>query len=93
MAIYLSISMVDDVVDILAEAYGENALCAVVYRASQPEEKVIVTQLKNLIEKVKAEKITKTALIIIGKVLDIDKEKGSPASKLYQKDFQHGYRK
>ena len=93
MAIYLSISMVDEVVDALAEAYGKNAICAVVYRASQPEEKVIVTQLKHLIEKVKAEKITKTALIIVGKMLDLKNEKGQSTSKLYHKNFKHGYRK
>jgi len=93
MAIYLSISMVDEVVDILAGAYGKNARCAVVYRASQPQEKVIVTQLKHLIENVKAEKITKTALIIVGKMLDLDQEKGTSTSKLYHKDFKHGYRK
>ena len=93
MAIYLSISMVDEVADILAGAYGKEALCAVVYRASQPEEKVIVTQLKHLIEKVRAENITKTALIIVGKMLDLNKEKGQFTSKLYHKDFKHGYRK
>ncbi|MGD8262436.1 MAG: precorrin-4 C(11)-methyltransferase [Desulfobacterales bacterium] len=93
MAIYLSISMVDEVVDILAGAYGKNAMCAVVYRASQPEEKLIVTQLKHLIGRVKAEKITKTALIIVGKMLDLNQEKRQFTSKLYHKNFKHGYRK
>ncbi|MCP5048928.1 MAG: precorrin-4 C(11)-methyltransferase, partial [bacterium] len=68
MAIYLSMSMIDEVTGILAAAYGMNASCAVVYRASQPEENIIVTPLKELAKRVKAEKITKHALIIVGKV-------------------------
>ena len=92
MAIYLSMSMVDDVAGILAGAYGKNAVCAVIYRASQPEEKVIVTTLKKLAERVDAEKITKHALIIVGKVLEVDPDNLKHKSKLYDKDFKHGCR-
>jgi precorrin-4/cobalt-precorrin-4 C11-methyltransferase len=92
MAIYLSMSMADEVAGILAAAYGQNATCAVVYRASQPEEKVIVTSLKKLAERVEAEKITKHALIIIGRVLDVDPENLQHKSKLYDKEFKHGCR-
>ena len=93
MAIYLSMSMVDDVAAILAGAYGEKATCAVVYRASQPEEKVMVTTLNKLAERVETEKITKHALIIAGKVLDVKPENLKHKSKLYDKDFKHGCRK
>jgi precorrin-4/cobalt-precorrin-4 C11-methyltransferase len=92
MAIYLSMSMVDDVAGILAGAYGKNAACAVVYRASQPEEKVIVTTLNKLAEQVEAEKITKHALIIVGKVLDVKPENLKHKSKLYDSEFKHGCR-
>ncbi len=92
MAIYLSMSMADEIAGILAAAYGQNASCAVVYRASQPEEKVILTKLKNLAERVEAEKITKQALIIVGKVLDVDPENLKHKSKLYDKEFKHGCR-
>jgi precorrin-4/cobalt-precorrin-4 C11-methyltransferase len=92
MAIYLSMSMVDDVGGILADAYGQNAACAVVYRASQPEEKVIVTTLEKLAERVEAEKITKHALIIVGKVLDVKPENLKHKSKLYDSEFKHGCR-
>ena len=77
---------------ILASAYGKNATCAVVYRASQPEEKVVVTTLKKLAERVEAEKITKHALIIIGKVLDVSPENLQHKSKLYDREFKHGCR-
>jgi len=92
MAIYLSMSMVNEVAGILATAYGKNATCAVVYRASQPEEKVVVTTLKKLAERVEAEKITKHALIIIGKVLDVSPENLQHKSKLYDREFKHGCR-
>ncbi len=93
MAIYLSLSMADEVAGILAAAYGRNATCAVVYRASQPQEKVIVTTLKKLAERVAAEKITKHALIIVGKVLDVDSDNLQHKSKLYDKKFKHGCRR
>jgi precorrin-4/cobalt-precorrin-4 C11-methyltransferase len=93
MAIYLSISMVAEVASILADAYGENAHCAVVYRASQPDEKVIVVRLKDLEKEVRAAKITKQALIIVGKTLAIDPDSLVHKSKLYDREFKHGWRK
>jgi precorrin-4/cobalt-precorrin-4 C11-methyltransferase len=92
MAIYLSMSMANEVAGILTAAYGKNATCAVVYRASQPEEKVIVTTLKKLAERIEAEKITKHALIIVGKVLDVSPENLQHKSKLYDREFKHGCR-
>ena len=93
MAIYLSMSMIDDVVRILVDAYGEDSPCAVVYRASQPEEKIIVAHLKDMADRVKTEKITRQALIVVGKALEIDVDNLKFKSKLYDENFKHGYRK
>lgn len=93
MAIYLSISMIDEVAGVLASAYGDEAPCAVVYRASHPEEKVVITRLKTLAEKVKSEKITKQAVIVVGKTLGVEAGKFMYKSKLYDKNFKHEYRK
>ena len=93
MAIYLSISMVNEVAGILAEAYGRDSRCAVVFRASQPEEKVIVTSLKELAKKVRSEKITKQAVIVVGKVLEVNTDNLIYKSKLYDKTFKHEFRK
>lgn len=92
MAIYLSMSVIDEVSKILCDAYGENSTCAVVYRASQPEEKIILTPLKELTARVATEKIDKHALIIVGKVLEINPDEIIPKSKLYDKKFKHEYR-
>ncbi|MGB5747254.1 MAG: precorrin-4 C(11)-methyltransferase [Desulfobacterales bacterium] len=89
MAIYLSMSAIDEVSEILSHAYGGNSPCAVVYRASQPEEKIILTPLKDLVARVVAEKITKHALIIVGKVLAINPDDIMHKSKLYDKKFKH----
>jgi precorrin-4/cobalt-precorrin-4 C11-methyltransferase len=93
MAIYLSIALIDDVAKILAESYGADATCAVVYCVSQPDERIIITRLKDLAQKAKAEKIVRNALIIVGKVLDVEPIKLKQKSKLYDKNFKHGHRK
>ena len=93
MAIYLSISMIDEVAAILADAYGKDSKCAVVYRASQPEEQILVTRLKDLAHKVRAAKITKQALIVAGKTLQVDTDNLVYKSKLYNKNFKHEFRK
>ncbi len=92
MAIYLSIAMIDEVAAILAKTYGKDATCAVVYRASQPDEKVITTRIKNLARNVKKENITRQAVIIVGKVLDVSHADLMYTSKLYHKKFCHGHR-
>ncbi len=92
MAIYLSISLIEQVEEVLKKAYGEDASCAVVFRASQPEEKIIVTRLGDLAQRVKSENITHQAVIIVGKIMDVGKADLKYKSKLYDKDFSHGYR-
>jgi precorrin-4/cobalt-precorrin-4 C11-methyltransferase len=93
MAIYLSMSVIDEIAQILCDAYGENSTCAVVYRASHPEEKIILTPLKKLAAKVVTQKITKQALVIVGRVLDISPDNMVHKSKLYDKNFTHACRK
>ena len=92
MAIYLSINLVDEVETILKNAYGDDAACAVVFRASHPDEKIIITTLGDLATRVREEKITRQALIIVGKVLDARQEGLKYRSKLYDKAFKHGCR-
>jgi precorrin-4/cobalt-precorrin-4 C11-methyltransferase len=92
MAIYLSMGQIDAVADVLGKAYGADAPCAVVYRASQPDEKVIRTRVRELAARVRAEGITRQALIIVGRVLGIGMEELKAKSKLYDKNFEHGFR-
>ncbi len=93
MAVYLSISMIDEVSKILLESYGDNAPAVVAYRVSQPDEKIIRTKIKNLPEVVKMEGITRQALIIVGRVLEAREAGLKERSKLYDKGFSHSFRK
>jgi precorrin-4/cobalt-precorrin-4 C11-methyltransferase len=85
--------MIEEVAAVLAKSYGLDAACAVVYRASQPDEKVISTKLRDLAGDVKKENITRQALIIVGKVLEYSHDDPVTPSKLYDKQFKHGHRK
>jgi precorrin-4/cobalt-precorrin-4 C11-methyltransferase len=92
MAIYLSITLVEKVSEILKKAYGPEAICAVAFRVSQPEEKILMCRIDELQTVVEEENITHQALIIVGKVLDALRKGPSFKSRLYDKDFVHGYR-
>jgi precorrin-4/cobalt-precorrin-4 C11-methyltransferase len=93
MAIYLSIGMIDQVAEVLSAAYGPEAHCAVVYRASQPEERIITTRIDRLSADVAAAGIARQAVIIVGKVLEVSLESLKARSKLYDAGFSHGHRK
>lgn len=92
MAIYLSVAMIDAVIETLQSAYGPDAIGAVVYRASQPEEKVMVAPLSDLAAQVREAQVKNQALIIVGPPVGLRHENIQHASKLYDKSFSHGYR-
>ncbi len=90
MVLFLSAGMADRVSRELIEGgYPEETAAAVVYKATWPDEKVIYTTVGNLARDMEENDISKTALIIIGNVLDSEYE----LSKLYDKNFETGFRK
>lgn len=94
MAIYLSITLIEEVATVLIKAYGEEATAAVAFRVSQPEEKILYTPLKDLVDTVRSNNINHQALIIVGKPLE-GRNKGTGLthkSRLYAKEFTHAYR-
>lgn len=93
MAIYLSTGMMARVATILQEAYGRQAPCAVVYRASQPDEQIVRATLDTVAAELTQRKIDRQAVIIVGKVLDVGLEQFRQRSKLYDAGFSHGYRR
>jgi precorrin-4/cobalt-precorrin-4 C11-methyltransferase len=88
MAIFLSISMIDKVVEKLRKGYGRNVPIAVVERATWEDERIITGTLDNIAEKVRAANITKCAQILVGDFIDCHYEK----SKLYDGSFTHMFR-
>ncbi len=89
MCIFLGISMIDKVVDELLEGYDEETPIAVVKKATWPDEHIIKGTLKDISSKVKEANITKTAMIIVGDVLNPG---DFTPSKLYDPDFKHEFR-
>jgi len=73
---------------LLSGAYTEETPCAIVYKASWPEEKVLRGKLGGLAQMASENGIEKTALIVVGDVLGDD----YALSKLYDEHFSTGYR-
>lgn len=89
MCIFLGIHMIENVVEDLLTNYSADTPVGVVQKASWPEEIVIRGTLQNISQKVKDAGIKKTAMIVVGPVLDPGDFK---ASKLYDAKFEHEYR-
>jgi precorrin-4/cobalt-precorrin-4 C11-methyltransferase len=92
MAFYLSVHLIRNIVEELlkGETYHTSTPTAVVYKATWEDEKIIVGTLGNIVDKVKEAKITKTAIIIVGNVIN---PRSYEFSKVYDPQFTHGYRK
>ena len=89
MCVFLGVGMIDKVVDELLVGYEKTTPVAVVKKATWPDQEIIRGTLDNIAQKVKDANITKTAMIIVGDVLDPG---DFNPSKLYDKNFKHEYR-
>lgn len=91
MVFYLSIHLLSEIVkQAIYGGYSKSTPAAVVYRASWPDQKVIVGTLEDITKKVRAEKIIRTAIVIIGNVIQ---PSSYEYSRLYDKTFTHSFRK
>lgn len=93
MVIFLSVSMIAELVRKLgAGGYPEDTPVVVVERASWPEQRIVRGTVGDIAERVREAGIKKTALIYVGEALRASTEDTGKESKLYDKDFKHGYR-
>jgi precorrin-4/cobalt-precorrin-4 C11-methyltransferase len=91
MVIFLGTPHITRVVEELQKGgYPKDTPAQVVYKATWPEQKIVKGTLADIVAKVKAEGITETALIFVGKVLD---PQAYDLSKLYDPKFTTGFRK
>ncbi|MDR1992497.1 MAG: precorrin-4 C(11)-methyltransferase [Nitrososphaerota archaeon] len=91
MVIFLGTPHIACVVEDLQKGgYPSDTPCQVVYKATWPEQKIVKGTLSDIVEKVRAQGITETALIFVGKVLD---PQAYDFSKLYDPKFTTGFRK
>jgi precorrin-4/cobalt-precorrin-4 C11-methyltransferase len=86
LALHLSVRNLARVVRELTPDYGEDCPVVVIYRATWPDEKILLGTLKDIRAKVRTEKITRTALVLVGEVFG---DAGFDDSKLYDADHRH----
>ncbi len=88
LCLFLSVHKIDEVAQELARFYGSDCPIAVVFHASWPDQRIIRGTLEDIATKVESADIRKTAMIVVGQALSRD----IPVSKLYHRQFTHGYR-
>jgi precorrin-4/cobalt-precorrin-4 C11-methyltransferase len=88
LALHLSIHLVDKIVAELTPHYGADCPVAVVWRASWPDQRVILARLETLSAAIPAE-MERTALILVGRALAAE---GFEESRLYAGDYDRRYR-
>ncbi len=94
LVIYLSVSMIEQVVaELLEGAYTPATPVAVVARASWPDEQSVQGTLADIADKVRDACIGKQAIILVGDVLKARREGLKSKSLLYDKGFSHEFRK
>jgi precorrin-4/cobalt-precorrin-4 C11-methyltransferase len=89
LAIHLSITNLVRVVRALIPFYGADCPTAVACRVSWPDELLIRGTLGDIRDKVKEARITRTALILVGRALGGEP---GPESRLYATDHHHALR-
>lgn len=91
MIIFLGIKQIRKLCKELEEGgYPKTTPVAVLHKVTWPEEAILRGTLRNIASKVERSKISKTAIVIVGRILA---ESGYKPSKLYDPAFTHMYRK
>lgn len=86
LCIHLSVNNLAKVVKDLTPHYGADCPVAVVYRATWPDQRVLRGTLADIRDQVKAAGLTRTALIMVGRVLG---DAAFTDSKLYDAAHSH----
>ena len=90
MVVFLSTGMLEKLSEeLIRGGYPADTPAAVVYKATWPEEKVLRCTVADLAQTAREEGVTKTALIVVGRVLDGEYER----SKLYDPSFTTEFRR
>ena len=91
MVVFLSAGMLDELSRrLIAGGYGPDTPAAIVYKATWEDEKSFVCTVETLAQTARENKITKTALMIIG---DAVAHHSYGRSKLYDPGFTTEFRK
>lgn len=90
MVLFLSAAQMGEVVNALEPVYGRDAPVVVAHRVSWPDERFLRCTLADVAERMADAEITRTALVIIGPMLD---DEPTAESRLYDSSYSHLFRK
>ena len=94
LVLFLSIgSMRRVVAELRAGGYPPDTPVAVVYRATWPDETIVQGTLEDIAGKVRAAKLTKQALVLVGPAVGPENNMDERRSRLYAPDYSHLFRK
>jgi len=88
LCLYLSATKAKEAEEQLLTAYPPATPVALVYKASQPQQKVVTGTLKQLAALVAEHKLERSTVILVGEALKAGKQR----SRLYASNFSHTYR-
>jgi precorrin-4/cobalt-precorrin-4 C11-methyltransferase len=88
LCLYLSATKAKEAEEQLLTAYPPTTPVALVYKASQPQQKVVTGTLKQLAALVAEHKLERSTVILVGEALKAGKQR----SQLYASNFSHTYR-
>lgn len=89
MAIFLSVKQIEAVVEKLKQGYGRDDVpVAVIYKATWPDQQILLGTLQDIAEKVNAAGIEKFSQILVGDFIQHETER----SLLYDPHFSHEFR-
>ena len=89
LAVHLAIHAVETMVKELTPFYGADCPAAVVVHATSPDERILRGTLADIAAKVAAERIERTALILVGRALGAEDFRDSA---LYDADYRRRFR-
>ena len=90
LCLFLSITLMKDVIEALIPSYGDDCPVAVVHKASCPDQQIVQGTLADIREKVKTAGIRTQSMILVGQVLT---STDFANSRLYDPEFSHRFRK
>ena len=89
LAIHLALHTLTKLVTELAPFYGDDCPVVVVAEASRPGEKIVRGTLADIVAKIEADPIERTALILVGRALTAEEFRDSA---LYDADYRRRFR-
>jgi precorrin-4/cobalt-precorrin-4 C11-methyltransferase len=90
LCLFLSITLMRDVVDALVPSYGADCPVAVVHKASCPDQQIVLGTLADIRDKVREAGIKTQSMILVGHTLTATE---FADSKLYDPTFSHRFRR